>query len=214
MSDLVIQGYIQFTNNTNYWQKHSFNQTFQNATTFFQLGGKDVNVYGGGMLDGNGQIWYDLYAANIYTLRPILFGTIGLHSGAISNLRLRYSPQYYNFVANSTDVVFDTINISGYSQSANTAKNTDGWDTYRSSNMVIQNSIINNGDDCVSFKPNSTEMLVQNMHCNGSHGISVGSLGQYKGEVDIVENVYVRIFHNHTYCYAVLTTPTRSTTLP
>ena len=143
------------------------------------------------MLDGNGQIWYDLYAKNIYILRPILFGTIGLHSGRISNLRLRYSPQYYNFVANSTNVVFDTINVSGFSTSKNVAVNTDGWDTYRSSNLVIQNSIINNNDDCVSFKPNSTEMLVQNMHCNGSHGISVGSLGQYKGTIDIVEKVIV-----------------------
>ena len=144
------------------------------------------------MLDGNGQIWYDLYAEDIYILRPILFGTIGLHTGSISNLRLRYSPQYYNFVANTTNVVFDSINIAGYSQSANVAKNTDGWDLYRTTNAVIQNSIINNGDDCVSFKPNATEMLVQNMHCNGSHGISVGSLGQYVGEVDIVENVLVR----------------------
>lgn len=97
----------------------------------------------------------------------------------------------YNFVANSTDVAFDAIDISGYSQSKNVAKNTDGWDLYRTSNAVIQNSVINNGDDCVSFKPNATEMLVQNLHCNGSHGISVGSLGQYVGEVDIVENVYV-----------------------
>ena len=45
--------------------------------------------------------------------------------------------------------------------------------------------------DCVSFKPNSTNMLVQNLQCNGSHGISVGSLGQYKTEVDIVENIMV-----------------------
>lgn len=45
--------------------------------------------------------------------------------------------------------------------------------------------------DCVAFKPNSSNMLVQNLHCNGSHGISVGSLGQYKGETDIVENVLV-----------------------
>jgi len=43
----------------------------------------------------------------------------------------------------------------------------------------------------VSFKPNSTNILVQNLWCNGSHGISVGSLGQYIGQIDIVENVYV-----------------------
>ena len=101
------------------------------------------------MLDGNGQIWYDLYASDIYTLRPILFGTIGLHCGSISNLRLRYSPQYYNFVANSADVVFDSLDISGYSQSKNIAKNTDGWDTYRTSNAVIQNCIVNNGEIAV-----------------------------------------------------------------
>jgi galacturan 1,4-alpha-galacturonidase len=142
-------------------------------------------------LDGNGQVWYDLYAKDILILRPILFGTIGLKGGSISDLKLRYSPQWYNFVANSTDVVFNNIDISGYSQSASPAKNTDGWDTYRSSNIVIQNSVINNGDDCVSFKPNSTEILVQNLFCNGSHGISVGSLGQYVGETDIIENVLV-----------------------
>lgn len=32
---------------------------------------------------------------------------------------------------------------------------------------------------------------MQNLWCNGSHGISVGSLGQYANEVDIVKNVYV-----------------------
>lgn len=56
---------------------------------------------------------------------------------------------------------------------------------------MIQNSVIDNGDDCVSFKPNSTDVVVQGLRCNGSHGISVGSLGQYKGEVDIVKNLYV-----------------------
>lgn len=82
------------------------------------------------MIDGNGQVWYDLYAENKLILRPVLYGIIGLQSATISALKLRYSPQYYNFVANSTDVVFDGISISGYSQSENEAKNTDGWDTY------------------------------------------------------------------------------------
>ncbi|KAI2688238.1 CAZyme family GH28 [Penicillium roqueforti] len=168
--DLEIQGHIQFSNDTDYWQANAFKQVYQNATTFFQLGGEDVNVYGEGTLDGNGQVWYDLYAEDALILRPIL---------------------WYHFVANSSNVLFDGIDITGFSSSANVAKNTDGWDLYRSTNIVIQNSVINNGDDCVSFKPNVTDILVQNLHCNGSHGISVGSLGQYPGEIDIVQNVLV-----------------------
>lgn len=35
-----IQGYILFTNDTDYWQANSFRQIFQNVTTFFQLGGE------------------------------------------------------------------------------------------------------------------------------------------------------------------------------
>ncbi len=73
-------------------------------------------------------------------------GVIGLHDSTISDLVLRFSPQYYHFVANSTNVVFDNINIAGASVSQNTAKNTDGWDTYRSSDLTIQNSHVNNGD--------------------------------------------------------------------
>jgi galacturan 1,4-alpha-galacturonidase len=88
-----------------------------------------------------------LYAKDKYTLRPVLFGIDGLSNSIISNLVLRYSPQYYYFLANSTNVVFDNINIAGGSTNPNvTAKNTDGWDTYRSDAITIQNSVINNGD--------------------------------------------------------------------
>lgn len=83
------------------------------------------------------------------------------------------------------------MTIRGKSTSKNEAKNTDGWDTYRSDGVVIQDSVVDNGDDCVSFKPNSTNVVVQGLRCNGSHGISVGSLGQYALEYDIVENIYV-----------------------
>lgn len=46
--------------------------------------------------------------------------------------------------------------------------------------------------DCVSFKPNSTSILVQNLVCNGTHGISVGSLGQYASRIDYVGDILVR----------------------
>lgn len=35
-------------------------------------------------------------------------------------------------------------------------------------------------------------MLVENLVCDGSHGISVGSLGQYYGVADIVSDILVK----------------------
>lgn len=56
----------------------------------------------------------------------------------------------------------------------------------------ILHSLTSSPTDCVSLKPNSTTILLQNLRCNGTHGISVGSLGQYPTQVDYVENVLVR----------------------
>jgi galacturan 1,4-alpha-galacturonidase len=89
------------------------------------------------------QIWYDLYAQNDLILRPILFGTVGLHGGSIGDLHMIQSPQYHNWVANSTgnvtsfflrkdlidtprDVIFYNLDLNSVSSSSNAAKNTDG----------------------------------------------------------------------------------------
>lgn len=137
-----------------------------------------MNIYGGGTLDGNGGAWSSI------SPRPILFAIVGLKGGQIADLKMEDSPQWFNIIKDSQDVVYSNIYIHGKNG------NTDGWDTLQSNNIVIQNSRIDNGDDCVSFKPGSVDILVQNLSCTGSHGISVGSLGQYKGQVDIVENIY------------------------
>lgn len=190
--DVDIQGGITFTNDTDFWQENAFQFDFQDARSFFLLGGEDVNVYGGGALEGNGQPWWDLFYTNKTVKRPILFATVGLHGGSVSDLSLNNSPFWTNIVANSSDVVFTDIKIRAISHTFSFEKNTDGWDIIQSDNIVIQNSTVTNGDDCVSFKPNATNILVQNLSCNGTHGISVGSLGQYPERIDIVENILVR----------------------
>lgn len=114
----------QFSNDTTYWNANGFYLTFQNSSTFWKIGGEDVNIYGGGTLDGNGQVWYDLFATNIYILRPILLAIVGLNGGSVSDLKMRYSPQWYNVIINSTDVVYDNIDIAGSSTSKNKASNT------------------------------------------------------------------------------------------
>ncbi|KAH0489759.1 hypothetical protein TgHK011_010174 [Trichoderma gracile] len=54
---------------------------------------------------------------------------------------------------------------------------------------TLENSWANVGDDCVSFKPGSTNMHVKNLTCYNSAGIAIGSLGQYEGVRDVVENI-------------------------
>ncbi|PQE07854.1 Exopolygalacturonase A protein [Rutstroemia sp. NJR-2017a WRK4] len=192
--DFAILGTIQFKDDLTYWQAHAFQYKFQTASLFWRFGGKDVNIYGAGtgVIDGLGNTWWKAWASNSSIARPILFGTDGLNGATISGLKMRNPPNWFNLYANSTDILVSDMDLSAVSNDSSVAvKNSDGWDTYRSSNVVIQNSVIHNTDDCVSFKPNSTDIIVQNLQCTGSHGISVGSLGQYQGEVDIAENIYI-----------------------
>jgi hypothetical protein len=56
----------------------------------------------------------------------------------------------------------------------------------------------------VAFKPNSTNIHVENVTVYGGPGIAFGSLGQYPDGYDIVENITVKNvevsfgFDNHT----------------
>jgi galacturan 1,4-alpha-galacturonidase len=158
---------FQFTDNIDYWVAHSFKFQFQNISTFWVIGGHDVNVYGGGTIDGSGQTWWTAAAANtsLSAFRPALVGYVGFYGGSVSDLTLIQPPNWFHFVANATDVVFDGLNLTARGIGPTAAQNSgmwmilnsptdahrltgkrDGWDTYRSDNIVIQNSIIQNGD--------------------------------------------------------------------
>ncbi|KZT71881.1 glycoside hydrolase family 28 protein [Daedalea quercina L-15889] len=177
--DILLSGTVQYTPDIAYW------------TTFWFLSGNDIHLYGGGTIDGNGQDSATAGASTLSFARPIPL-TIGNSTNVvIENITQWQSPNWESTVAH--------ISINSFSYSSAPAKNTDGWDIYRSSQVTITDSKINNGDDCVSLKPNATEVIVTNLWCNGSHGISVGSLGQYAGETDIVANVFVK---NVTMRYA------------
>ncbi|KAJ8481607.1 hypothetical protein ONZ45_g15258 [Pleurotus djamor] len=184
-----IQGTIRFTPDVPYWTGNAFFIPFQTQVTFWLLGGKDIRVDGGGTLDGSGQIWYDTFASNSSLLRPIMLTLFQATDVTVENIKMINGPEWFNLVNEGQNIVYNNLTIDARSTSSHKISNTDGWNVYRSDNVVIQNSIINNGDDCVAFKPNATNVLVSNLQCNGSHGISVGSLGQFPGMFDIVENV-------------------------
>ncbi|XWS14121.1 hypothetical protein CRYUN_Cryun36dG0096100 [Craigia yunnanensis] len=53
-------------------------------------------------------------------------------------------------------------------------------------NINITSSTTGVGDDCVSIGPGSNNISVSNVQCGSGHGISVGSLGKYKKEKNVV----------------------------
>ncbi|KZS92111.1 pectin lyase-like protein [Sistotremastrum niveocremeum HHB9708] len=200
---IELSGTVQYTPNIAYWSPNSYPLIYQNATTAWLLSGTNLHLYGGGTIDGNGQIWYDALAngqgntgtaggSSTTFARPIPLTVFESKNVLVEDLNQISSPFWNNFVYGSSNVEYRNINIRSLSYSKSPAANSDGWDIYRSDHVTVRDSVVNNDDDCVSFKPNSTFITVQNMNCNGSHGISVGSLGQYAGETDIVANVYVQ----------------------
>ncbi|KAK0205300.1 glycoside hydrolase family 28 protein [Desarmillaria ectypa] len=203
VSDTTInlEGTIRFEPDIPYWTGNAFYFEFQNSVTFWLLGGKNIVLNGGGTLDGAGQDWYDEFASNNTLLRPIILTVYQANNVVVENIQMLNGPSWFNLVYESSNVTYSNISITAESTSDNAAKNTDGWDIYRGDTVVIKDSVIVNGDDCVSFKPSmdllifivmlkligsvdSTNVLVSNLDCNGSH-----SLGQYAGIYDIVENV-------------------------
>lgn len=151
--------------------------------------------------------WYDAG-----TTGPIPWTIFKAQNVLVENINMVQSPFWHNFIYQSSNVTFNNIHLNSIQSDGSQAQNTgaisslpqnrmmkveltlylDGWDIYRSSNIAITNSHIINGDDCVSLKPNSTNVLVQNLYCQGSHGISMGSVGQYAGVQDIIADVLVK----------------------
>ncbi|KAK7062862.1 hypothetical protein VNI00_000358 [Paramarasmius palmivorus] len=132
---------------------NAFQFDFQNQSTFWILGGENILLDGGGTIDGAGQAWYDRFATNSTLQRPISLTIYQATNVVVKDISMINGPNWFNLVNEGRNVTYSNITITAESTNDNDPKNTDGWDTYRSDNVVIKDSVIVNGDDCVSFKP-------------------------------------------------------------
>lgn len=89
-------------------------------------------------------------------------------------------------------MVYNQVTIENLSDNQNLPKNTDGWDSYNVDGLTVRDAWVNIGDDCFSPKPNTTNIYVENLYCNGTHGVSMGSIGQYPGVKDYISNAVVK----------------------
>ncbi|PNP39744.1 hypothetical protein TGAMA5MH_08263 [Trichoderma gamsii] len=189
-------GTLEYSTDVRYWILHGSYYYFQNISIAMEFSGEDITIdgHGSGTIDGQGQVWYDLAlgVGGLYG-RPIPFCLRNVKNAVAKNFKILQSGKWNFVMLESQNILVDNIYLSSTSSDdqANPGNlgNTDGFDTINSDNITIQNSWANIGDDCVSFKPGSTNMHVKNLTCYNSAGIAIGSLGQYEGVRDVVENI-------------------------
>lgn len=201
-----VHGTLLWSKDIQYWLENSLPigpghdqnsyppAAYQNQTTAFILGGKKLHVegFGYGTFDGNGQVWYDFVKGQSnYPNRPhaiVITATDSYFHG------LRWvQPQMWTVtIVSSQRVVLEDIYVNSTSHSNQPARNTDGANTMFSDSITFRRWEIDNGDDCIAFKANSTNMLVEDSILHGGNGIAVGSIGQYFGRFETVEDIVVR----------------------
>ena len=72
----------------------------------------------------------------------------------------------------SSRVVVENVTID----TGGKGPNTDGVEPMWSTDVRVTDVDIYNGDDCITVKSGSRNILVENVHCRGSHGITIGSV--------------------------------------
>lgn len=182
--DLQIEGLLKFSSSTDYWEGRTAMIYLKDAE-----GATIRSVSGAGVIDGNGQNAWDLFASDSDYARPTLLYIDGGRDIVVSGLRQKNPPNVFISVKGGTQrAAFSSLRLDATSKSDNEPKNTDGFDIGESTGVTLYDVDISNDDDCVAFKPGADYVTIDTITCTGSHGISVGSLG--KENDDSVTNLY------------------------
>lgn len=139
----------------------------------------------GHVIDGNGAAYWDGEGSNGGTDKPDHFFVVKDTSHAtISNLNIQNWPVHcFDMTGNEYLTVSGlTLNNSAgdapnsASGDKAAAHNSDGFDISSSDFVTLSGVSVYNQDDCVAVTSGSY-ITVDNFHCSGGHGLSIGSIG-------------------------------------
>lgn len=162
---------------------------------FYRVDG--MTLQGGGTIEGNGEKWWNLpckphRGPNGSTLpgpcdSPAMIRFFMSSNLTVRDIQIENSPQFHVKFDGCNGVLIEGLSISSPALSPN----TDGIHIENTKSVGIYNSMIGNGDDCISIGPGCSDVDIENVTCEHSHGISIGSLGVH-GSQACVSNIAVR----------------------
>ncbi|WRX10188.1 Glycoside hydrolase [Theobroma cacao] len=149
-----------------------------------------LTISGGGVFDGQGAaVWgKNNCAKNKYCAAlPINLRFNFVSNAIVQGITTKDSKQFHVNVLGCKNFTFQHFTVSAPENSIN----TDGIHIGRSNGVKILDTNIKTGDDCVSLGDGSKNVIVERVTCGPGHGISVGSLGKFKGE-EPVSGIFIR----------------------
>ncbi|KAI3713845.1 hypothetical protein L1987_72431 [Smallanthus sonchifolius] len=133
-----------------------------------------VIFQGHGVIDGSGRKWWAASCKKNKT-NPCVGAPTALTIDQSTNievngLTVQNSQQMHFTVSRSESVRIFNVLVSAPEDSPN----TDGIHLTASKNVVIQNSKIGTGDDCISIVSGCSNIKMKTISCGPGHGISLG----------------------------------------
>ncbi|KAI4303083.1 hypothetical protein MLD38_038756 [Melastoma candidum] len=187
-----VDGVITAPNGPDCWpEKDSKRQWL----VFYRLDG--ITLTGTGTFEGNGEPWWDLpckphRGPGGKTLpgpcdSPTMIRFFMSSNIEVTDLRIQNSPQFHVKFDGCEGVSIRRLSIS----SPKLSPNTDGIHIENTKSVAIHDSVIANGDDCISIGPGCSDVDINAVTCGPSHGIGIGSLGVHNSQA-CVSNITVR----------------------
>jgi galacturan 1,4-alpha-galacturonidase len=99
----------------------------------------------------------------------------------------------------SQRVILEDIYVSNLNHGSGVS-NTDGANTIFSDRITFNRWDVTNGDDSISIKANSTNIVITNSIFRTGLGLAFGSIGQYLGAFNTIQNIFV----NNITCIGTL----------
>ncbi|KAJ6334339.1 hypothetical protein OIU78_011267 [Salix suchowensis] len=157
----------------------------------------EMSLQGGGVINARGEKWWDLpckphKGINGTTMpgpcdSPTAIRFFMSSNLTIQGLKIKNSPQFNFRFDSCRNVHVESIRITAPALSPN----TDGIHIENTNGVGIYNSVISNGDDCISIGSGCFDVDIKNITCGPGHGISIGSLGNHNSRA-CVSNITVR----------------------
>jgi polygalacturonase len=134
----------------------------------------DIALTGSGTIDGQGQAWWDGFAADSSVTRPQEVNLGHVTRVQVSGIKLTNSPEEHIWVKSDTDVTITGITISTLAVSGKSPpKNTDGVDV-TATGMFFCNNNVADGDDNIAMS--GTNLYIGYSTFGVGHGCSIGSI--------------------------------------